>query len=102
PLFIMVTIGGILTLIRAAWVVFGFWTALSFDARVLGVCLLVILPGPWVLAFRSQAKIREKVASMINEELRGDIARVYIMEPFFAYFALFLAMEIAFLVLHLH
>lgn len=99
PVFLFVTPMALLTLVRALWIVIGFWSVLSIHGRVIGVCLLLTLPGPLVMAIRSTAKIGEKLRQLRDDELTGDLGLYFTMAPFFAYFAIFLSLEIAFLAL---
>jgi hypothetical protein len=99
PLFIMVTAFALLTLVRAVWIPIGFWGVLSVDSKVMGVCLLLVLPGPFVLALRLRRRVGEKLLALGDDDLRSDIGHFCILAPFYAYFGVFLALEIAFLTL---
>lgn len=99
PVFLLVTALALETLVRALWIVIGFWSVLSLHGRVMGICLLLILPGPLVLAGRLTAKIEGKLRQLKDDELTADLGLYFTMAPCFAYFGIFLALEIAFLAL---
>ncbi len=97
PVFIMLLSLAVLTFARALWVVVGFWSVLSLDARVIGICLLITVPGALVLTLRLRARILSKLSDNQDISLVSDIGNLLLMTPFFAYFPIYLALEIAFL-----
>jgi len=99
PLFLAVTAMALLTVIRAFWILIGFWGALSFDLKMLAVSLLIVLPAPFVLAVRLKERIGEKLLALGDQNLTADMGRFFIMAPFFAYFSIYLALELVFLTL---
>ncbi len=99
PLFIIVTVLALLTLGRTMWILIGFWPMLSVHSRVMAACLLLVLPGPLVLALRLRQRISEKLLALGDDDLRGDIGRFFVIAPFFGYFGIYLAIEMLFLAL---
>jgi hypothetical protein len=87
--------------VRLIWFCVKFWPMMPLHARVIAGCLVIIFPSAAVFSVRARSRLLRKI-SADDFTLLGEVSAALLMLPFFFYFGIYLAIELASLMLPNH